>query len=187
MVFLFVNFKISPLVPYRRVLYYSLISLCVLAAIGLNYILNIVYSKIGKRKIVFLFFILFFLSISFIPLIFSYGKQYPGSEIYYLMQKKDYHNLLELKKVVNNELILAHLSYSTLISAMSDNKILADIHFIGGESERQDITLFYNSNCTEKERIIKKYGFRYVYSNEGIKCQSFSELYSNGFFLYLVS
>ena len=185
MEFLFVTFNISPFVSYQRILYYSLMVLCPLAGIGLVEAIRFIKIKLPQKRIATLLFILVLIFIVFFFAFYNYGHQRAGTELYYLINSQDYENIILLGKSLNNKLILAPIEVSTVIPAITNNRVLSTIYFTGNDQIREDIKQFFFSNCSVKQEIASQYGVDYVYSLESIDCLSFKERYSGKFFLYL--
>ncbi|MBD3387335.1 MAG: hypothetical protein GF414_00115 [Candidatus Altiarchaeales archaeon] len=177
--FLFVNFKISPLIPYQRMIYYCLMALAPLAGVGSSRVIRFLSAKLdGDRVTPTLAALLIMFSA-----LYGYGSHPPGLGLYKLVDDSDVEALGFLRKMPYGPAI-ADLKHAIAVHAIADKSVPATLVFIGNERSRGDVREFYASNCTVKEEIANRYKTRYVYSEEKIACDGFREVYSDDRFIY---
>jgi len=175
MIFIFVNFNISPFVPYQRIVYLAAISLAVLAGVGLS-------KLIRKRNIITKVVII---CIVFIFAFYSYGNVSPGTEPYHIIDDVEYKALFWLRAIDANEYVIAPLSTASAVFPISNNHALASSYFGGDLVSRQATEEFYTSDCNSQQKILQDYQIKYVYSRNKLGCAFLTEIYSNLAFIYL--
>ena len=168
----------------QRVVYYTLLALAPLSAIGMERIVSYIKEKIRKenmKKIIAIIAILLVLAASF----YNYGKQNKGTEIYYLINEKDFKALTFLKDKENG-ILIAPLKEAVADYSIAGKKAVAKFYPPYEMNEnKMDVERFYASGCEIKEMIIRKYNATYVLSKEKLACE-WKEIYSDERFIYEV-
>ena len=175
LIFIFHNFKFSILIPYQRILYYSFLSLVPLSAIGLYFILN----KIKKYK--FIIFILFTLVFYFT--FYNYYNLPPESQLYHVIEDKDY-DALEFLSNYNNKIIMSPLKMSVAIYPITKNYVIAMTKGNLPDREIQIVKDFYSTDCNKKKEIIDIYNIDFIISENKLNCNFLKEIYSKGDYIY---
>ncbi|MFA5022572.1 MAG: hypothetical protein WC508_05860 [Patescibacteria group bacterium] len=165
---------VSYLSPYQRNWYYFAISLPLLSALGLGYIIdNFIFYvndfitsqplrkyfyQIGLVVIVGLVFLLSFADYYSLP-------QQAG--LYQVINQNDYNTLLYLKTQPKG-LVLALPFISTALYPLAAQEPIGTIAFYGN---RQDVEKFFLSeNCSDRQLIIDKHKPNYIISPYPIDC-----------------
>lgn len=176
-IFLFTKFKFSIILPYQRILYYSLLSLVPLSSFGLFFILG--YIK--KYKIIIPIFLLLVGVFSF----YNYYNLPEESQLYHVLDDEDYRALLFLKQY-SPKIILAPLPQSAAVYPVSRHYIIGmtQANLLGGERFR--VKEFYEEGCETKNEIIKQFDIKYILSKEGLECELLKKVYSEGNYIYEV-
>ena len=174
-IFIFNNYQFSLIFPYQRVLYYSLLSLVPLSALGLFFILS--YIKKYKAMVpVFLILIGIFTFYNYYDL----PKQ---SQLYHVLDDNDYNALMFLKQSPP-EMILAPLPQSAAVYPVSRHYVIGmtQANILGGEKEK--VKEFYDGDCETKQNILKSYPIGYVLSKNKLECNFLKEVYDEGDYIY---
>ena len=174
-IFIFINYQFSLIFPYQRVLYYSLLSLVPLSALGLFFILS--YIKKYKAMVpVFLILIGVFTFYNYYDL----PKQ---SQLYHVLDDNDYNALMFLKQSPP-EMILAPLPQSAAVYPVSRHYVIGmtQANILGGEKEK--VKEFYDGDCETKQNILKSYPIGYVLSKNKLECNFLKEVYDEGDYIY---
>ncbi|MFA5856469.1 MAG: hypothetical protein WC867_03860 [Candidatus Pacearchaeota archaeon] len=158
----------SYLSPYQRNLYYLVLSLPILSAIGVYSFLIKINSKIKLKPhykkiiLILIIFLIFFLSFIY------YFKIPENSRLYQILDKEDYNSLMILP---NNPsyVIMAPLLISTAIYPVTANEPVGTLFFYGNRSE---VDYFFNdtTDCNKKQEIIKRNNVDYIISNVELNC-----------------
>lgn len=181
---------------YQRYLYHFMSGAVVFSAIGLYEFLKFVFVNLNKyRNELRVSVLVLIVLITGIVLFQNYGENYPGTEIYHLIDDSDYDALLFLKdydlKYVPHRFYLdsAEVISSRDVAVVSyaiSNK--ASAGFVSPYSlEEAFIAMqFFDKDCDFKEGFLDKYeNINYVYSYEKIECSFLREIYRNDkVFLY---
>lgn len=166
---------VSYLSPYQRNLYYFAISLPILSAFGLDYLLRLIKGAIngvvsvGRKKelsrkiggfIIFTIIIFFaFKSYWYIP------KQI---DLYKVIDNDDYQALLFLSALPEKSVVMATPRISTALYPISGHKPVATFFFYGNRPDAE--RFFRTENCEVKQWILNKYKVEYVLSKSPIHC-----------------
>jgi hypothetical protein len=177
--FLFVNLQVSPLIPYQRMLYYCLLGMAPLSAVGLDMLLGRLEESLGPSRLMGALLVLLVLAASFI----GYGAQPPGLELYRLVSDDDYLALKFLDKQRPGK-VMAPLEIGSAMPALTSQQPFAALVFLGNRSKRDTVDVFFRSDCAKKEEILSSNWLRYVYSLNPIECGNMSLIYSNGRYIY---
>lgn len=176
-IFLFNNYKFSLIFPYQRILYYSLLSLVPLSALGLFFILD----HIKRYKILVLTILILVGFFTF----YNYYNLPDESQLYHVLDDSDYNALMFLKQFPP-ERILAPLPQSTAVYPISKHYVvgMTQANILGGEKEK--VKEFYDDDCETKEEILKYYQIRYILSKNILYCNFLKEIYNEGDYIYEV-
>ncbi len=186
-IFIFKITNISYLSPYQRNLYYLTISLPILSALGLFYLLEIIKKtiinlNIPKKnltykliKIITIIFVLFF--------VFNFYFNIPESlRLYKTIDKNDYETLKFLSQFKSSK-IMAPIDISTAMFPISNHQPVGTINFYG---DKEDIKTFFNSqDCKTKDNLIKKDNIKYIISKYPIEC-NYTLIYKENNFVYKI-
>tara|TARA_Y100000310_G_C20496114_1_gene721613 strand:- start:114 stop:926 length:813 start_codon:yes stop_codon:yes gene_type:complete len=182
--------KISYFSPHQRNMYYFAISLPILSAIGLFYILSLIkkvnaHNLIKKTLYFIVLIIIFFFTFS------SYFNIPKVVEIYNVIDNDDYQALLFLSNLPKSRVMALPL-LSAAIYPISGHEPVATVYFYEKsviEDERGDFAFFgdkkqltsYASrnelyaffsleDCKVKHQIFNMHRFKYILSKEKIDC-----------------
>ncbi len=192
MLWFFNKFSFSLFAPYQRYVYYTLLGLIPLSAIGLYHlldflriILNKIVSNTKTKKIVFGCSVIVILFLIFYN-IYSSEYKVSGVEtgINQFINDNDYRALKFLKEYSGGK-VIAPLGISSAVYPISRHETLATLYFYGDASERNAVKAFYASDCSVKETIIRDMKISYVLSKDRIDC-GYREIYNDGEFIYKV-
>ena len=160
--------------PYQRNLYYFVISLPFLSAVGLYWFMMFVKKKIYKRfdnpedlykivKIVLIVLVILFMFMFY----FSIPK---NIKLYKVIDDDNYDALLFLSRqpIVSGGKVMAPASISTAMFPISGHTPVGTIFFYGS---REDVDEFFDSEeCEVKNELIDKHNVVYVLSEDEIDC-----------------
>ncbi|MBW2977704.1 hypothetical protein KY331_02560, partial [Candidatus Woesearchaeota archaeon] len=177
--------KISILVNYRRLIYFTLIGLVPLSAIGLSAVLSYLKLKLKKKikqKKILGIIILILILIIFISSYWSYYKIPGNLKIFYLIDESEYESIKWLEE--------NHGSYNTVFAPkwLSEtiypiSKNYVDHNKVKGSVNKKNE--FFDGDCKTKLDIIKEFKIDFVFTEERIFCSKFLELsYNNSVFIY---
>lgn len=179
MLFVFTNFKISPFVPYPRVLFLSLVGLSILGGIGLSK-----SFKMIERKNSVLGFIIVVLVILF--LFIGYGKTIEGTEPYHLIEGNDYNAFLYLNNLEKG-VVISNVNQGEVIYPIAEKDAFAGLYFLGDDTQREISGKFFEKDCEFKKEIVDSFKIKYVYSDLVLNCDFLEEVYNKDMkFIYEV-
>ena len=181
---------VSYLSPYQRNLYYFAISLPLLSALGLEYLLisakeainkmELPKKKRGSSKIIGLV-----ITIAIVATIFLTFKSYwyipKQIDLYEVINQNEYRAILFLSTLPKKSVVMASPRISEALYPISGHKPVATYFFYGN---RRDSELFFMTNdCAVKEGLLKKYNIKYVLSEFPINC-GWKLIYDTGNYIY---
>ncbi|MBI4158713.1 hypothetical protein HY500_00460 [Candidatus Woesearchaeota archaeon] len=174
LIFLFNNLKFSIIFPYQRIIYYSLIIMVPLSAVGLFFILE----PVKKYKIVIITLLIL---VSFSAFYNYYDQK--DQPLYHVIDDKDYAALLFLKQFPQSTIIVP-LQQSSAVYPITKHKVIGMTQsaLLGGNWNK--VKEFYETNCANKESIMKVYKIKYVFSKNKLDCKFLEEIYSKGNYIY---
>lgn len=167
---------ISYLSPYQRNLYYFAISLPILSALGLNYLLKLTKKSItkieslGKEKEFFkkTVFILIFIIVIFFTFK-SYTEIPKQVGLYKVIEdNNEYQALLFLSTIPEKSVVMALPRISTALYPISQHTPVATYFFYGNRQDAENF--FFSEDCGTKEQLLDKYNAKYVLSEYQINC-----------------
>jgi len=185
MIFFYRITGISFLSPYQRNLYYFVISIPFLAALGLKYSIEFLKLFIGKLKYRYVSLlkkvvVTMFVILSIIFVLGHYFNLQNNVALYRLIDDNGYNTLIYLADLPSGK-VMAPSEMGSTVYAISGKNPVASVLFYGN---RTKVTNFYSSdNCSERNQIIKKIKVKYVLSDSIIDC-GWDRLYAEGIYLY---
>jgi len=189
---MFNKFGFTILSPYQRTLYFAMLFLIPLSAIGLSGII----SYIKKLKMFFLsnvskkFIIAILVIIIFICVFSSHYKLIDERKAYNhnIIDDKDYNAIKWLEtNYGSHNIILAPIFVSSTIYPISRNYVVSILPGqLRGENLNASVE-FFNSGCNKKREIIEENQVNLIFSKEKIDCNELKEVYSNQDFIYEVT
>ncbi len=184
-IFLFQNFGFSVLFPYQRILYYSLISLAPLSALGLSFLIDRIKHINGKKHKKNILIALLIILV-FIAAFWNYYDSTPETGLYHVLEDQDYKALQYLAQFPQATIIVP-LPQSSAVSIITSHKLigLTKGNLLGGNQEK--VQKFYQGSCKEKKEILNQYNITYVLSREKINCSYLEEIYNNQEYIYRVN
>lgn len=186
---MFNKFGFTILSPYQRTLYFAMLFLIPLSAIGLSYIIDYLkklkthfLSRIAKESI-----IAFLVIIIFVGVFSDSYKLIDERKLYSrtIIDDEGYKTIKWLEKNYGqHNTVLAPLFISSTIYPISRNYVVSILPGqLGGRNLNASIS-FFNAGCNEKRKIIEKNQVNLVFSKEKIDCNGLKEVYSNKNFIY---
>ncbi|MBZ9578024.1 hypothetical protein KJA13_03220 [Patescibacteria group bacterium] len=149
---------VSYLSPYQRNLYYFVIGLPILSALGLNYLF-----KLTKKKtlVVIVFIVVIFFTFK------SYWEIPEQLDLYQVIDSNDYQAFLFLSALPKS-VVMADPMVSVAMYPISQQEPVATLFFYGN---REDAKMFFSlDDCKAKQQILNEYKVRYVLSKFKIDC-----------------
>ena len=188
---MFNKFGFTILSPYQRTLYFTMLFLIPLSAVGLSYIINYLrklkmpfLSRVVKESIVaFLVIIIFIGVFSGTYKLIDERKAYSNS----IISEEDYKTIKWLEKNYgSHNIVMAPLFVSSTIYPISRNYVVS---ILPGQLRGKNLNAsinFFNVGCNEKRKIIEENKVNLVFSKGKIDCNGLKEVYSNKNFIYEV-
>ena len=181
LVMLYKHLEFSIFAPHQRMFYYFLISLPILSGFGLYYVFTKVKLLIKKRHY------LVFLTIMFLLIILFSFRGYNNIDrqvdLYTVIDDHEYQALKFLEHYDNSDTrVMAMPKISTAIYSISGHKVVGSYYFHGN---RKDAEKFFQIDCDEKTKLIKKHNVKYVLSTFPIDC-GWGLIYNENNFIYKV-
>ena len=183
LLFLFINFKFTIFAPYQRIVYYSLLSLAPLSAIGIVWAIEKIRKKEKHANAWIFFIIALTLALSF----YNYYNPPKGFGLYTMVDNQDYNALKWFGTQTNNSLVIAPILLGDAVYPLSRNNALVSAFFINTDDVRAEIYHFFSDfTCEQKQEIARKYGANHIISKAQINCSGFENIYSAGDYIYKV-
>lgn len=191
--FLLAILKFTILAQNQRLIYYYMLSLVPLSALGTERVAKSIKDKVNRKILSAITIFLFFFFIIF-STFYNYPRLWNGVQPYHIVEDESYNSLNELKGIDSNKTVLAPLSIGEAVYSISKNNAVASLYFIGNETLKKHVEVFFvTSNCPAvgcpdcelREYIAEKYNASYAVSKEPINC-SFLELVSDKYLIYKV-
>ncbi len=181
---LFHNFGFSLLASYQRMVYYALLGLVPLSAIGASEAFRrarrFLEERVGKHAVPVASLLLI---LSLVPSFLPYEES-GQLAIRKVITQEEYYALRHLSRFPVG-VVIADKWTSSAVFPVSGHSIVADTFFFGTPEARTDLDRFFASDCGTKEEIIKKYKASYVLSRESLDC-GWTEIYDSGVHVYSV-
>jgi hypothetical protein len=189
-IFLYNNFGFSIFAPYQRVLYYSLLSLVPLSAIGLGYILEKLKSYFPKNISKYSSFILFLIILIIFAFVFTSSYEIVDSKQVYstkVIDDSSYNALLWLKdNYEKHNVIMTPIMLSSAVYPITENYVVSipPGQISGGNyTDNQD---FYqiSTSCDYKKDLLEKHNVDFVISDYEINCDYLIIVYDQEKLIY---
>jgi len=186
-IFIFQKTRISYLVPYQRNLYYFILSIPILSAFGLYYLILIFQSlikdiQVNSKTKEFIQFALI-LIISLLVFWYAFGSYaYTPKQIqpYRVIDNNDYEALLFLQQQEKGK-VMAMPMTSVAIFPVSQQKPVGTIAFYGNREDAE--SFFKSTSCESKQELLEKHNIMYVFSKNPINC-SYTSIYNKNNYIY---
>ena len=177
-------------ISYERTLYYYLLGLAPLAAIGLFYLLEgsryFLLDILTPQLCLFLILLLVFANFYFIFKDY-YNIKEKNLVLLHVLEKQDYDALKFIERNYGKgNIILADNLLSIGVYPISRNHIVS---MQGSNLEYRNPklpTLFFRSSCKDKQEIINQYKIGLVLSRFKINCDFLEEVYNKKDFIYSI-
>src|SRR3989344_2481889 len=180
-IFIFKLFGVSLFSPYQRNIYYFVLSLPILSAFGVIYLLQLIRKiKISEFviKIIFVIFIMMILFFTF----YQYYDLPEKAQLRQIIDEDDYKDLLFLRSL-DKGVVLAEPLISNAILPIS-GKFPITTSFV--LTNRKEVERFFGfSSCDEKNEIIDNFGVDYILTKEKTDC-GWELIYEGKNFIYVV-
>jgi len=187
---MFNKFGFTVLSPYQRTLYFAMLFLIPLSAIGLSYIIDYMkkmpfLSRVAKRPIV-----AFLIIVIFISVFSGHYRLIDKRKVYnhIIIDDEGYNTIKWLEKNYgSHNIVLAPVFVSSTIYPISRNYVVSILPGqLRGENLNASVK-FFNSGCNEKRKIIEENKANLIFSKGKIDCNGLKEVYSNKNFIYEVT
>lgn len=197
-IYIFRAYSFSLLAPYQRMIYFCMLGMAPLSAMGLDWMVKLIkenfyrlFQKLFRSKhrlfarrsgiaAAFVFFM-----IVAAATFHDYYSPPEEDRIYHVIEEKDYETLIFLEKLEGSYL-MAPLKMSSAVYPISKNFVIGVTEgnlLPGNMSEVMD---FYGGDCSKKRDIMDRQGIDLVLSDREIECDYFKgrEIYSEGHHIY---
>ena len=182
MILIFRMTDVSYLSPYHRNFYYFTISLPLLSAFGLSWVINSLASRF--KKVNFKFIAVPILAIAIFFSFISYWEIAPLRPPYTeLITANDYQDLLFLAELPKGN-VLALFPLSVTVSPITGHKVIGEFFDEFGWEHAQGF--FSSDDCHFKDALIRVYNIDYVISRQELLC-GYKLLRSEHNYIYQVS
>lgn len=169
MILIFRMTDVSYLSPYHRNFYYFTISLPLLSAFGLSWVINSLASRF--KRVNFKLIAVPILAIAIFFSFISYWEKAPRRPPYYeVITADDYQDLLFLAELPRAKVLVHPLhSLAMAVAPITEHKVIGD--FFDDEFSREHAQEFFNSDdCHFKDALIRVYNIDYVISGHELFC-----------------
>jgi len=185
---------VSYLVPYQRNLYYFALSLPILSAFGLYYVLKILQAlkeglnpsakteKSGKKQE--MFYAIIICAIIFFFAFAGYWTMPDGIKPYTVLNQTDYDSLIFLSQFENKSIIMANPALSMAVYPISGHEPVGGMMFYGNEEVVKKF--FLTMNCTYRDKVLEKYNVSFVLVKSQPIC-NWTEIYNKGNYIYEIN
>jgi hypothetical protein len=186
-IFMYHKTDYTLLLPYHRALYYEMLGMAPLSAVGVVWVVKSA-SKLKAAQIITPLLAILLLT----PILHESFKDYykPPSEVklYNVIDDHDYDALAWLRSNYDGgHVVLASFWKSLAVYPITKNHVVAAVPAVIGGGEKNDLDLFFSGNCDMKEKITRKHKVEFVLSDKQITCPNLEEAYKNKEeFLYTV-
>ena len=166
----------------QRIIYFFMLNLVLLSAVGLIEIIKYFNRKIGNKKsknilVVFLLIAVFLFSF------YNYGKLENKVKLYYLIDDDGFKALSFLKDKEDG-ILIAPLKEAVTDYSIAGKRAVAKFYPpYDITDDKIAVEKFYSSDCLIKEKIVRDYNIKYALSKEKLAC-NWKEIYSNNYFIY---
>jgi hypothetical protein len=181
-------FGFTVFMPYQRALYYLMLGLVPLSAIGTFFIFKEVYDFVEKssKPLSIITIILFSLTL-FAGLFYSYYAI--GSEKHLIVHFVSQDDVAALKWLKANygkgNTIMADIFVAYAVYPVSQNQITAVPFSNLGAGDVNSMEKFYNeADCKQKESALLQQNIKIVYSKIELNCKGFRKVYAKWPYLY---
>jgi hypothetical protein len=157
---------VSYLSPYHRNFYYFTISLPLLSAFGLSWVINSLASRF--KRVNFKLIAVPILAIAIFFSFISYWEIAPRRPPYFVMiTADDYQDLLFLAELPRGK-VLTYFPLSAIVAPITGHKVIENFF---DEFSREHAEEFFNSDdCDFKDALIRVYDIDYVISRQELSC-----------------
>lgn len=177
--------EVSFFAPYQRMLYYFVISLPFLSAVGLQTVSKKILASLKKLRIghnfALIFLILFFVLVAF-SLYVGYSYENEKYPLYSPVDQNSYEALSFLKNFSYGK-VLANPFISQAVYPIARKEPYSSLYFDNSERANVSISILFYANCTEQKDFIKKNNISYLVLNKELSC-GFKEIYSKEYHIY---
>jgi hypothetical protein len=173
--------SVSYLSPYQRNLYYFVLGMPLLSALGLYFIIELVkpFIKFKYSKEIITVVLLLIAGFFAFKDYYDVPKQL---ELYKVINDNDYEALLFLKQFPTQR-IMADPLVSVALFPITRHEPVATLAFYGNRKDSE--AFFLSKDCETKMELIEKYKTRYILSKIPINC-GWNLIYNKNNFIYEV-
>src|SRR3989344_3042209 len=184
-VYLFYVFKFTLFIPFTRVFYFYLLSLCILSAFGLYHLVYFISKLRFLRKFsipISIFLVLLVIAFQFLSF-YSSSKNFFSQGV---LDDAKYDALMFIKdNYGTHNVVMSDPITSFAIYPLTDNYVVALLESNIGVGARISQKNFFIGSCEDKQSIANKFNVSLVASNYQFSCKFMDKVYSkNGFIVY---
>jgi len=177
-------FGFTILAPYQRILYYTMLGLIPLSAMGLFYILMLVKSLLKiKLKLVVNMILLILALFVFLNIFSDYYRLDEQVALYRVIDDNGY-NAIKFLQQFPKTTILAPVHTSTAIHPISGHDVVATFYFYGNRKNVEEA--YASGNCTKIFELAKQEYATFIMSPSSMLTCKWDEIYNNNYYIYKV-
>lgn len=182
---LFFKYHVIIFAQYQRVLYYGLLAMVPLAAVGLYSLFSILMDPLSKfvfEKRKYVVEILWFCFTAFFMVVIFFHnyhvQDYDDDYFYKILSWEEYNGILGFK--INNitkATVLTWPGFGSAVTPITGNKVVEHtLQFNGQEPSFK----FLRKNCEEQRAMINSYGVTHLLYQYNWGCSGYKKIYDNG-------
>jgi len=192
LILLFNILKFSILVPYQRLLYYTMLGLVPLSAIGLYYVSILLKNTLMKLKINFkekrLLINIIVACVVFIFIFAAFHNYFyleKQVELYKVIDDNSYEAIRFLRNYPKS-LVLAPVHTSTAIPAISGHDIIATLYFYNLNNRKIVEDAYSSGNCSKIIELAQQKNATFILNDVSMETCGLDEVYNKGYYIYKV-
>ncbi|MFH2020503.1 MAG: hypothetical protein ABIJ34_03760 [archaeon] len=177
-------FGFSILVPYSRLVYYSMLAMIPLTAIGLQHVTDRVefVKNRSHQKIILTIILIISISLSTYELDMRY-KKYSQT----ILTDADYDALIWFSSNIGKDkIVLTPFFTTSAVYPVSHNFVISLVAAVLEGGHAQENLEFFQYDCEQMKNVTDSSGAEFIISRSKLECSYFSEIYSNADFIYKV-
>jgi len=185
-IILFHLFNFTVLAPYQRILYYTILGLVPLSAIGLYHTLNMIKDIFRKylpnrHGTIFSVIIrsIIFVTI-FLAVFYNYYNVDKQVGLYRVIDDNSYSAVKFLQQFPKTT-VLAPVDVSTAVFPISGHDILATFYFYNKVDRKIVDEVYMSGNCSKIFELARKYNGEFILSGAPMTNCGWNEVYNNGY------
>ncbi|MBU0628096.1 MAG: glycosyltransferase family 39 protein [Nanoarchaeota archaeon] len=185
-ILLFHLFSFTIFAPYQRLLYYTMLGLVPLSAIGLYYLLMLLKDLLKKwLKYIWAVNLIISVILIFVFAVVFQGYYKLGGQValYQLVDDNSYEAIKFLENYPKT-VVLAPVFTSTAIYPISGHDIVATLYFYGLNKRKLVEEAYLSGNCTNVSELAKKNNATFILNDVSMGNCGWNEIYNDGYYIY---